>query len=142
MRHKRKILVGVVTAVVVVVLGYYNLSGIGHQTIQLHLQLYGSSIYEYHARMGQWPTQADDLAKTPLPKISPYWKVALETGTYVILWPKNLKADPKDNANVILAYHNQGLLASMGRVWVCWGDLRTEYITSEELRTHLPADRE
>ena len=61
----------------------------------------------------------------------------LENGTNVIIWPKKLKPDPKENGGAILAYHNKGLLASMGRVWVCWGDLRTDYIKSVDLQAHL-----
>jgi len=134
MSRKRKIVGGMI---LVVGFGYYNLSDIGHQSIQLHLKLYGSSIYEYQAMTGHWPTQADDLAMTSLPKKSPTWKVTLEAGTWVIVWPTKLKANPKGNADVILAYHNKGLLASMGRVWVCWGDLRTEYIKSDDLQSYL-----
>jgi hypothetical protein len=45
----------------------------------------------------------------------------------------NLKPDPQDSADLIPAYHNSGLLAWFGRQWVCWGDLRTEYITTRQL---------
>lgn len=65
----------------------------------------------------------------------------LDHGANVILWPKNLKSDPRENQGIILAYHNDGLLASMGRVWVCWGDLRTEYLPREELQGYLRAQQ-
>lgn len=142
MTKKRKIVASVFTLALLVTIGFYSLSDIGHQAIRLHLQLYGASLYEYHGQTGRWPTQIDDLAQTSLPQKSPHWKIMLEDGANVIVWPKNLKADPKDNAAIILAYHNKGLLASLGRVWVCWGDLRTEYITTEELQAHLAAAQE
>lgn len=123
-------------------LGYYHLTGIGNQTIQLHLRLYGASIYEYHTLSGRWPSQTDDLARTSLARHSPYWKAMLEDGAMVILWPKKLKADPQDNPDIILAYHNAGLLASVGWVWVCWGDLRTEYIRSDYLQDYLRTHQE
>ena len=62
--------------------------------------------------------------------------------TTVVVWHKNLKADPKDNAGLILAYHNKGLYARLGRVWVCWGDLRTEYIKVEDLRANLQTNKD
>ena len=62
--------------------------------------------------------------------------------TIVIPWHKNLKADPKDNAGLILAYHNKGLYARLGRVWVCWGDLRTEYIKIEDLKAKLQTNKD
>jgi hypothetical protein len=61
----------------------------------------------------------------------------IDSGTNVVVWHDDLKPDPKDNADLILAYHNRGLLAWLGRHWVCWGDLRTEYITTQQLRAKL-----
>ena len=141
--RKIKVAVGVCVAVVMAgVVSFYNISDISHSSLQLQLGLLGSSVYEYHARTGQWPTKADDLARTSLPQESPYWRWELEHDVFVMVWPKDLQPDPKDNAGVILAYHNKGLLAELGRVWVCWGDLRTEYIKTEELRARLQADKE
>ena len=142
MSRRRKVFVGALLAALVVPLAFYTLSGIGHETIQLHLKLYGSSIYEYHGRTGNWPTKAEDLATTSLAQQSPYWRVALEQGTDVITWYQKLKPDPMDNAGVILAYHNRGLLASMGRQWVCWGDLRIEYLKADDLGKQLRAQQE
>jgi hypothetical protein len=56
----------------------------------------------------------------------------------VFLWPKDLQADPKDNAGMLLAYINGGLFNKLGRVWVCWGDLRTEHLPEADLRARLP----
>jgi hypothetical protein len=130
-----------VGAVLVVVIMAYNYSGVkdmSDQSAQNYLRLYGSSIYEYHALTGKWPSQIDDLARTSLPLQNPHWwKAQVDIEADVIVWPKDLKPDPKENARVILAYHNKGLDAEMGRIWVCWGDLRTEWITPEELQDNL-----
>lgn len=55
----------------------------------------------------------------------------------VFLWPQNLKPDPRDNANVLLVYTNKGLFNHLGRMWVCWGNLRTEHMRQADLRTQL-----
>jgi hypothetical protein len=99
-------------------------------------------VYEYHANTGHWPSQTDDLAKTSLPKKFRYWKQSLDGETIVVVWHKDLKADPKDNAGLILAYHNKGLYARLGRVWVCWGDLRTEYLKIEDLQARLKISKD
>jgi hypothetical protein len=116
---------------------YYDHNDVAHQAIQVWLWLYADAIYEYRSSTGQCPSQPDDLAKTSLPKGFPYWKQVLDDGTIVIVWHKRLKPDPKDNAGLILAYHNKGQYAQLGRVWVCWGDLRTEYIKREDLQAQL-----
>ena len=116
---------------------FFGLSQVSHETIQLHLKLVGASMYEYHSNTGRWPAHVEDLAETSLPLRSPYWKTMIDSGTIVLVWHDNLNPDPTQNAGVILAYHNRGLLAQMGRHWVCWGDLRTEYITSSRLQDNL-----
>jgi len=93
-----------------------TLTDISHQTIQLHLRLIGASIYEYHTKTGRWPARLDDWAETSLPRESPHWKVMIESGADVMVWHDNLNSDPKDNAHLILAYHNKGLLAWLGRL--------------------------
>ena len=113
-----------------------------HQAIRIWLKLFGSSIYEYHSKTGQWASQTDDLAKTSLPQQFRYCKQMLDDETIVIVWHKNLNADPKDNSGVILAYHNKGLYARLGCVWVCWGDLRTECIKIEDLRANLQTNKD
>src|SRR5262245_33322733 len=110
---------------------------VAHEAVRLHLTFFGSSIYEYHAIAGNWPTQLDDFAKTSLPAQSPYWRSWFDNDAMVIIWHKTLKPDPKDNARDILVYHNKGLIAKLGQSWVCWGDLRTEYIKTEELQAYL-----
>jgi hypothetical protein len=136
-RRKIKLIAGVCVAVGAwIALFVYHTTDIANSSIQLHLGLLGSSVYEYQAKMGRWPTRIDDLAQTSLTQI-PSWKRQLQEEVMVVVWPKDLKPDPKDNADAILAYHNKGLLAEFGRVWVCWGDLRTEYIEAENLRARL-----
>jgi hypothetical protein len=110
---------------------------VAHQSIQVWLRLYGDAIYEYRSITGKPPSLIDDLARTSLPQRFRYWRQMSDDEAIVIVWHKNLKPDPKDNAGLILAYHNKGLYAQLGRVWVCWGDLRTEYIKRDDLRAHL-----
>jgi hypothetical protein len=46
----------------------------------------------------------------------------------VIFWPTSMDAAPKNNGKVLLSYYKGGLFSQFGRVWVCWGDLRTEFV--------------
>ena len=133
---------GFLLALILPVIQYFDHSDVVHQAIQIWLRLYGAAIYEYHSKTGKFPSQIDDLAKTSMPQQFRYWKQTLDAECIVIVWHKNLKADPKDNAGVILAYHNKGLYARLGRVWVCWGDLRTEYIKIEDLRAQLQINKD
>jgi hypothetical protein len=110
---------------------------VADEAVQLHLRLTASSIYEYHAATGKWPTQIGDLATTSLPAKSPHWKYQLDNELIVVVWHKTLNPDPKDNAGHILAYYNKGLISEQGQSWVCWGDLRTEYIKTDDLRDYL-----
>jgi hypothetical protein len=114
-----------------------GIEDVAHESIRREIALLGSSIYEYHARTGHWPSRPEELAETSLALQSPHWKMLVDIGTNVVVWHEDLKPNPADNANVILAYHNRGLLAHTGRQWVCWGDLRTEYIPTRELRERL-----
>jgi hypothetical protein len=129
-------------ALVVRLAPFSDVTDIAHESTQLHLRLTASSMYEYHSRTGQWPTQIEDLAKTSLPQRSPYWRQMLAEEVNVIVWHKSLKPDPRANAGHILVYHNKGLIATRGRSWVCWGDLRTEYIPTEDLRAYLHKRKE
>jgi type II secretory pathway pseudopilin PulG len=136
--NKATIGVGAVLVAVMIVYSFYHIKDMSDQSTQNYLRLYASSIYEYHALTGKWPSKIDDLARTSLALQYPHWwKAQLDTEADVIVWPKDMKPDPKDNGRILLAYHNKGLDAEMGRMWVCWGDLRTEWITPEDLRHHL-----
>ena len=141
------IIAGAILVAVVVNLrpstGIMDVAQMSDQSQQIYLRLYGEGIYEYHALTGKWPSKIDDLAKTSLPlKYPHWWKAQLGIDADAIVCPKNLKPDPKENGHVILCYHNKGLDVEMGRMWVCWGDLRTECITPEELHAHLQANGE
>ena len=91
---------------------FLDTNSIPQQSIQYQLQMIGSSIYEFHTRTGRWPAELDDLAATSLQQRSYNWRLWLPP--FVILWRSDLKPDPKDNAMIVLAYHNAGLLADMG----------------------------
>ena len=142
-RHRLIILgCALLLGLILPVVHYLSHNDVAHQAIRIWLEHFGSSIYEYHSKTGKWPSQTADLAKTSLPQQFRYWKQVLDDETIVVVWHKNLKADPKDNAGLILAYHNKGLYARLGRVWVCWGDLRTEYIKVEDLRANLQTNKD
>lgn len=115
-----------------VVQDYFNPHSPANASMQLHLKMFGSAIYEYHSQIGRWPTKVDDLAQTSLPARSPLWRQS--AAPIVFLWPQNLKPEPKDNPNVLLAYWKGGWFNKFGRVWVCWGDLRTEHAKESDLR--------
>ena len=140
MWHKWIFVAGAVVVAIAFVVNRGQFSGVSdvaHESTRLHLSFFGSSIYEYHAATGKWPTQIGDLVMTSLPAKSPHWKLMLDDEVDVIVWHKTLKPDPKDNASHILAYHNKGVIATQGQTWVCWGDLRTEYIKTDDLRAYL-----
>jgi hypothetical protein len=116
---------------------YFSRASIPHEAIRLHLRLTASSIYEFHKATGRWPKVADDLASTSLAQTSPYWRTLIDNGSVAVVWNSDLKPDPKDNASLVMTYNNAGLFSKLGRVWVCWGDLRTEYVKEEDLRSKL-----
>jgi hypothetical protein len=128
---------GVLAILVGIYWNYFGPNSIPHEAIRLHLRLTASSIYEFQEATGRWPAAPDDLTSTSLPQTSPYWRTLIDNGSVAIVWNNDLKPDPADNASVVLTYHNAGLLSRLGRVWVCWGDLRTEYLEEDVLRAKL-----
>ncbi|HVO91826.1 MAG TPA: hypothetical protein VMT22_03245 [Terriglobales bacterium] len=128
---------GAVAFLVAIYWDYFSPSSISHEAIRLHLRLTASSIYEFHKAKGRWPKTADDLAATSLPQTSPYWRTLIDNGSVAVVWNNDLKPDSRDNASVVLTYNNAGLFSKLGWVWVCWGDLRTEYVKEEVLRAKL-----
>ena len=114
---------------------YFDPHSIAHQSMQFDLKLYGSAMYEYHSATGRWPASLDDLAQTSVAHVRPLWREAARP--IVFLWPQNLKPYPEDNATILLAYQEGGLFNKLGRVWVCWGDLRTERLRESDLRARL-----
>jgi len=137
-RTRWMVFAGLVVAFLVAIYWhYFSRASIPHEAIQLHLRLTASSIYEFHNATGRWPKVADDLAATSLAQTSPYWRTLIDNGSVAVVWNSDLKPDPKDNASLLLTYNNAGLFSKLGRVWVCWGDLRTEYIKEELLRSQL-----
>jgi hypothetical protein len=114
---------------------YFDPNSIAHQSMQIQLKLFGEAMYEFHAKTGRWPANLDDLAKTSLPAKSYVWRET--ASTIVFLWPQDLKPDRQDNGNVLLAYWKGGWFNRVGRVWACWGDLRTEHMREGDLRARL-----
>src|SRR6516165_8592015 len=105
------VVAGAVAIALVFIRGPFSVgTDVAHEAVRLHLSLFGSSIYEYYATTGKWPTQTGDLEKTSLPVKSPYWRSWFVEDAMVIVWHKNLKPDPKNNARHVLAYHDKGLI--------------------------------
>jgi hypothetical protein len=130
---KRKLLTAIATAALVAVAFAYGQWSVASESLRFDLRIIGESIYEAHARSGKWPARIDDLEGTAYLKM-PYRKMELEQGVFVIVWHQDLDPDPKANGDKILAYHDRGILSRLGRAWACRGDLRTEYVDSDELR--------
>ncbi len=101
-----------------------------------------ASIYEFRDVTGNWPVSIEDLRNHTslrmrlLPKQS--WEQFI--GDVVIVWPNNLSRTPDQSRNVILVYQQTGKRLWPFR-WVCWGDLRTEYISTSRLNAALASDR-
>ena len=119
---------------------YFDTNSPANLAMQVQLKLFGNAMYEYRGRTGHWPTKLDDLAQTSLPAKSYVWRQTATT--IVFLWPQNLNSEAKDNAHVLLAYWNGGLYNKLGRVWVCWGDLRTEHLKHSLLRKAIARMRD
>ena len=75
------------------------------------------------------------VAGTPLAMQLRYWDDDILRGRVVVVWPRDFKPNPRDNAHRLLAYYAAGLISKFGRQWVCWGDLRTEHLSSANLQT-------
>src|SRR5258708_7206977 len=99
-----------------------------------------ASIYEFRDVTGSWPPSIEDLRDHTslrmrhLPKQS--WEQLL--GDVVIVWPNHMSRTPAQNKNVVLAYQQTGKRL-WPLLWVCWGDLRTEYVSKSRLATALAA---
>jgi hypothetical protein len=132
------ILVAAVLVVGIVAYNYNDVMWMSDVGSHSDMRLIGEGIYEYHAKTGNWPSKLDDLSITSLVlKYPDWWAGTLALDANIIVCPKSLTPNPKDNEYAILCYHNKGAEAERGRMWVCWGDLRTGPITLEELKKHL-----
>ena len=136
-------LIAILTAVglvfVVRLMFFSGTTEVAHESIRYELNAIGQSIYEYHTLTGKWPSTVDDLERTSLGLRQHYWEATVQNGSIVIVWNDHLSPNPANNRDVVLAYHNRGTLAMMGQQWVCWGDLRTEYLPSKRLQAALDA---
>ena len=132
------IVVATVLVVGIVAYNYYDVMWMSDVGSHSDMRLIGEGIYEYHAKTGKWPSKLDDLSVTSLPlKYPQWWTGLLALDADVIVCPNNLKPDSKGNGHVILCYHSKGLDAEKGRMWVCWGDLRSACLTLEEMQECL-----
>jgi hypothetical protein len=138
MRTARNIAIAALLVAAFLAYRFWGVSDIAAEAVRLHMRMIGESMYEFHEKTGRWPVRPDDLAETSFPKKTPYWRQDVEGPAFVVLWPKEgMKPDPKANARTVLVYHDKGTLAWFGRKWVCWGDLRTEYVATGKLREQL-----
>jgi hypothetical protein len=112
---------------------FYAQVEIATQSIQFDLRKIGESVYEAHSRSGRWPARIADLAETSYLKM-PHRRTVLEDGLFVVVWQQDLDPNPAANRNQVLAYDNGSLLARLGMVWACRGDLRVERLRPEEVR--------
>ena len=110
---------------------------VAHEAVSFRLKFLCEGIYQYRAATGSWPTKAADLAGTPMALTMRGWDDDIYSGRVVVLWPQDWPPNPKDNADKILAYYTAGLISEFGKQWVCWGDLRTEYLPTEKLQAVL-----
>jgi len=128
---------------VLIALGYhfftitYNTTDIAHKAVSYRLKFLCEGIYQYRAATGSWPAKVADLAGTPMALTMRRWDDDIYSGRVVVVWPQDWPPSPKDNADKLLAYYTAGLISDFGRQWVCWGDLRTEYLPTENLQAAL-----
>ncbi len=101
----------------------------------LALQDIGYSVYSYHKQTGRWPTQGDSILIEPAHSM-------IRNRVVVVVWHVNLRSDPKQNRDAILAYQAKGLRTWLGFTYVCRGDLRTEIITQWQLHNALSSRME
>ncbi len=130
-------LAGAAAVVVAFAVFVYNSTDISHQALSYRLKFLCEGIYQFRAATGHWPIKTADLAGTPMALTMRYWDDDINSGRVVVVWPQDWPPNPRDNAGKILAYYTAGLISDFGKQWVCWGDLRTEYLPTERLQTLL-----
>jgi hypothetical protein len=128
----KKAVAGAGVAIFAIVALFIGMYGVASDSIQFDLKIIGESIYEAQAKSGKWPTQIADLEGTAYLRM-PYRKGVLERRTFVVVWQQDLDLKPEANGDRVLAYSNGGLLAWLGLVWGCRGDLHTERLAREEI---------
>jgi hypothetical protein len=141
MSGKRNLRTGIFTVLILVIAVLGSHVSIAIQSIRFDLRMIGEGYYEARMQSGKWPTCVADLEGTAYLNL-PQRKSILEDGHFVVVWQGGLDADPNENAERVLAYDNGSLLCRFGWVWVCRGDLRTEYVRESELRRLLSERKE
>ena len=145
MKFSRSLIKSIILSACVVLFAFgvfiYNSTDISHQAVSDRLKFLCEGIYQYRTATGSWPARVADLAGTPMALTMRYWDDDIYSGRVVVLWPQDWPPNPKDNADKILAYYTAGLISEFGRQWVCWGDLRTEYLSTMKLQASLKKAR-
>lgn len=132
MSGRGKILSAVLVLVAVAIAFVYAQVDIATKSIEFDLRKIGESLYEARSKSGKWPAQIADLDGTEYLRM-PHRRTMLEEGVFVVVWQQDLDPNPQANRNRILAYDNGSLLARLGRVWGCRGDLRIERLNADEV---------
>ena len=133
MSRKRKTITAVLVIAVIAIVFVYAQIDIAAKSIQFDLRKIGESVYEARSKSGKWPVQIADLEGTEYLEM-PHRRTILEKGLFVIVWQRGLDRNPEANRNRILAYDNGSLLARLGWLWVCRGDLRIQRMSAREVR--------
>lgn len=136
MSRKRKILVGALVLAAAGLAFAYAQLDVASQSIQFDLKMIGQSVYEARIRNGAWPARIEDLDGTQYLNL-PHRRALLEQGVYSLVWHQDLNSNRESNGEKVLAYDNSSLLSRFGRVWVCRGNLRVEYMKAGELQALL-----
>jgi hypothetical protein len=108
---------------------------------QVQLKTIAESIYEYRIATGKWPTHAEDLTKTSLAVQAPLILKMVQDEYFVVNWRDDWKPNPRENGGRILVWAKSGR-PRMGWVWVCWGDMRMEYMHQDRVAAILRENKD
>lgn len=110
----------------------YGQWDVATDSIKFDLGRIGESIYEAHERSGKWPAQVSDLEGTVYLNM-PYRRATLDDNKlFQVVWHQDLDPSPAANQQRILAYDKGSLMAALGSIWACRGDLSLVRISSDE----------
>jgi hypothetical protein len=125
-------LIAILVALGVVITFGYGQWDVATESIKFDLQRIGESIYQAHGRSGKWPAQVSDLEGTVYLNMPYRRKVLDDDELFQIIWHQDLDPKPAVNHDRILAYDKGSLMAALGSIWACRGDLAVERISSEQ----------
>ena len=128
----RNALRGILVALGVGVAFAYGQWDVATDSVKFDLRRIGESIYEAHGRSGKWPARVSDLEGTVYLSM-PYRRKTLDDNElFQVIWHQDLDPSPAENQQRILAYDKGSLMAALGRIWACRGDLSIVRMSSDE----------